>query len=1425
MREKGAAFDGMKRGPSHSRFEPEEVRKAATKIQRWYRGVCAMYAAFGPMMFSRKDGRMSDFGTVSFLSGTSAAKWIRISDTTSVGALAHFMEKFWRLPRPDVLISVTGSAASLQLTSTLQRVFDRGLATAAAMTNAWIFTGGTDSGVMKLVGDAIHKYGLDVPLVGIMPWGAVQNRRTLHGAKGDVIPYHTKASSSLLEGKLNPHHTHQILVDAVREYGEGDVAWGHEIHMRSQLERVYAQAKGVPVVLLVVQGGPQTLAMMASSARQGSPLLVLSDSGGAATALWQYCEGGIARVSDPAFVELAEKLDELRSLDAARDGSLISFFSLGDDDTEESMSTALLRCLFRNLMFYQYSIHGSELDPTAGADSRARVRTYSSLPGSSAAEAASLSRSKSHASGTGRGGGGGGGAGGSGGGSGGGSITQLVKQARDARRGRSNHMLRALLLAVKWNQVDFARRMLLELPTFEDYSRPLDKMLQHALELQRVEIVDLLLDRPGCSVQSLSLCQLYLQEDPYSFLRSDAALQGRLQRRLSDGTIARSVTPKDMHSVYRDVVGPFLCEVCPLLSSFIESSSEGAHADLFFWSVLMGQPRLAKVLWAHVDNPLHCALLASHVCQSMKDQITWGASEVADHAKEYEGWALSVMEMVDEQEIAHLILSGHVERWRMGSLCEIALQMHVKKFLAHRHCTSLMDLWWRGGYPGSGCVIAPDENFLTCLLHLLLPFLNPYLRRGTKDGGALDRSSWRSREEREAELFDALGSAMRHGHHARQGAMSSPPLSTLARVPTKGTPLQRRASSVGFAVTPTSSALGGSASSLAAASDEAAALAARAGGGSGAIDSLLGSATVHLPVESTADVPRVTQQLARRRESLARTHSVRMPSLVHKMAASRAEQKSMRNACGVVADYYSVPLVKYLIRVTSQLVFLALYTQVLTHLATANQLEAMAAYGTYVPPLSRWEQIFVVWSLSVVYAHRRRQTRLSYFGMNKSRLPFQSIVAIGHLTLVLAIAFRLLSLLPTWMGWWGSGGKAEEESEAPMRAAVHLCYIVHATLLSLDAVLMCVELFTFMWTSLAFGVLAIIMGQMLVDLSLFLVFAVVFICGFSAALLGLSETAVHPTRNGMAGLGGMGSDMGGGAGGGIYGRMLRGGSGVGCEGEAPIPLVAVPVWAMFTDLELPMISDVPFALPLMLAFVLLANVVLVNLLIAMFADTYSRIKKNAETEYHYQRFLHIFEHIHVVETVPPPLSAPWFILEVAFELGTLIGLCHSPSKGRGEGAGGGGGAGGAMMSEALHRVAAARPMLGQLARTQRSVSNKYVQEFLKGGAQVNERTPAGMLRKVEGLIGTLDERVEAQLKKLEVQLGLGGGTRAPNVPHSDDELRATVAHVARLLERVTSELGPTRTSGQSMFPGLFGTARAAGSRDAATAAAPVTRPF
>ena len=51
-----------------------------------------------------------------------------------------------------------------------------------------------------------------------------------------------------------------------------------------------------------------------------------------------------------------------------------------------------------------------------------------------------------------------------------------------------------------------------------------------------MQIVALLLERPGCDVNAVSLCQLYLQVT-LNYLRSDLNLQARLQRRLSDGTI------------------------------------------------------------------------------------------------------------------------------------------------------------------------------------------------------------------------------------------------------------------------------------------------------------------------------------------------------------------------------------------------------------------------------------------------------------------------------------------------------------------------------------------------------------------------------------------------------------------------------------------------------------------------------------------------------------------------------------------------------------------------------------------------------------------------------------------------------------------------------------------------------------------------
>ena len=493
--------------PTPGSHERASRRTAAVIVQRWYRKQVLKYATFGPMIFTKKDGKVADFGKLSFATGNRCAHFVRLSDTSSAATLAHFLEKYWRLRRPDVLISVTGSAASLQLTSQLQRVFDRGLAAAAAMTNAWIFTGGTDSGVMKLVGDAMHKGGLvDVPLVGIAPFGALHGRKALAGTKGQEV--HVSGSSSggsgggsgagsaggngarsEVEGRLNPYHTHFILVDT----GPDSLKWGSEIGLRSRLEKCYATSKGVPVVLLVVQGGAGTLDMMLASAELGCPLLVLSDSGGAATAISQFCESNsIDAVEDRTFVELEPKLNALAQLHAARGNTLLSFFRLQDEDSQNNMSSAILGALFRNLIFHQTG-------EAVVAD--ARTPHTATL----AAKRSSVPEKLFAAS------------------------AEILKRYRD-------QMQRALLLTVKWNQPGFARRILIDLPSRLDHSRPIRKMLQHALEYQRVEIVRLLLERPGVEVAAANLCQLYLLEDPYNFFRSDASLglNDRLAQNLSE---------------------------------------------------------------------------------------------------------------------------------------------------------------------------------------------------------------------------------------------------------------------------------------------------------------------------------------------------------------------------------------------------------------------------------------------------------------------------------------------------------------------------------------------------------------------------------------------------------------------------------------------------------------------------------------------------------------------------------------------------------------------------------------------------------------------------------------------------------------------------------------------------------------------------
>jgi len=226
--------------------------------------------------------------------------------------------------------------------------------------------------------------------------------------------------------------------------------------------------------------------------------------------------------------------------------------------------------------------------------------------------------------------------------------------------------------------------------------------------------------------------------------------------------------------------------------------------------------------------------------------------------------------------------------------------------------------------------------------------------------------------------------------------------------------------------------------------------------------------------------------------------------------------------------------------------------------------------------------------------------------------------------------------------------------------------------------MMC-EMFTFMWTSVNFGVLTITLVQMMIDLYLFGIFFSVVLVGFCLALLGLSETAPHEHH-----IEGAATTVASAAGrllsvlrapvfeaaddlaAAYAGRTLQ--EAVAAASSPPaqhvwnsmdqihddftnrvvdpdeatieLGLVYQPFWAMFAEFDLDELARIPFGLPLMWFYVLIANIVLVNMLIAMFSETYTRIKRHAIQEYHYQHYLYIFEYQHCVHAVPPPFNFP-----------------------------------------------------------------------------------------------------------------------------------------------------------------------------------------
>jgi len=189
--------------------------------------------------------------TITFPNGNQAQA-VYVPAGVDGAAIAAALE----LPRPCAVLLLSGGASKMPTAGVgrLRRLLAEGLARVAAEEGITIIDGGTQAGVMQMMGEARATVGGDFPLIGVCPAALVSWPGGPVGL--NLVP-------------LEPHHTHFALVPGAR--------WGDENEKLQDLATVLSQ--GVLSLTVLANGGKISRDDVLRSARAKREIIVLRGSG------------------------------------------------------------------------------------------------------------------------------------------------------------------------------------------------------------------------------------------------------------------------------------------------------------------------------------------------------------------------------------------------------------------------------------------------------------------------------------------------------------------------------------------------------------------------------------------------------------------------------------------------------------------------------------------------------------------------------------------------------------------------------------------------------------------------------------------------------------------------------------------------------------------------------------------------------------------------------------------------------------------------------------------------------------------------------------------------------------------------------------------------------------------------------------------
>ncbi|XP_076682032.1 transient receptor potential cation channel, subfamily M isoform X1 [Andrena cerasifolii] len=640
------------------------------------------------------------YGTIEFQGGPhpTKAQYVRLAHDTRPEPIVQLLCREWNLGLPKLLITVHGGRSNFELQPTLKKVLRKGLLKAAKTTGAWIFTGGTNTGVTRQVGDALllersQRQGRVVS-IGIAPWGVLDKSHELVG-RGGEITYDCLSSPWSKYAVLNNRHAYFLLVDN----GTGG-RYGAEIVLRRRLEKYISNLKlqpymhsSIPIVALVIEGGTNTIRSVLEYVTDDPPVpVVVCDGSGRAADLIAFMH----KYASEGDGESGENEGPLESMREHLLDTIKRAFSVSPEQACQLYSE-LLQCTRRKHLITVFRIsqdRPQELDQTI--------------------------------------------------------LTALFKS-------KQLSPAEQLSLSLIWNRVDIARS---EIFVYGQKWPPgaLEQAMMQALQHDRIDFVKLLLENGVSMRKFLSIPRL---EELYNTKEGPSNTLGYILRdvrpniprgymytlhdiglvinKLMGGAYRSQYTRRRFRVIYTKVMKrsgghqQHMHRNSCVSSSFNRYySGSGSKQDssttmsllaetlpanrdtplfdypfneLLIWAVLTKRQQMALLMWQHGEEALAKALVALKLYKAMAheaaedDLETEVYDELRSYGKEFENIALELLDYCYRQDDdqTQQLLTSELQNWSGQTCLSLAVTANHRPLLAHP-CSQIIlaDLWMGG---------------------------------------------------------------------------------------------------------------------------------------------------------------------------------------------------------------------------------------------------------------------------------------------------------------------------------------------------------------------------------------------------------------------------------------------------------------------------------------------------------------------------------------------------------------------------------------------------------------------------------------------------------------------------------------------------------------------------------------------------------